>query len=110
MKFISALAVLALITLGTFNSSGSDWPCWRGPDRNGISSETGWQAQWPAEGPKRLWKASVGTGFSSFSVSDGRVFTMGNSNNTDWVFCLETGTGRKVWGQSYPCPLDPKNF
>jgi len=110
MKFISALAVLALITLGTFNSSGSDWPCWRGPDRNGISSETGWQAQWPAEGPKRLWQASVGTGFSSFSVSDGRVFTMGNSNNTDWVFCLEAGTGRKVWGQSYPCPLDPKNF
>jgi outer membrane protein assembly factor BamB len=77
---------------------------------NGISSEKGWQAQWPAEGPKQLWKASVGTGFSSFSVSDGRVYTMGNRTNTDWVFCLEAKTGEVVWGHSYPCPLDPRNF
>ena len=60
MKLISAAAVLALLTLGPFTSSGGDWPCWRGPDRNGISPEKGWQTQWPAEGPKQLWKASVG--------------------------------------------------
>lgn len=35
---------------------------------------------------------------------------MGNSTNTDWVYCLEADTGKRVWGQSYPCPLDPKNF
>jgi outer membrane protein assembly factor BamB len=110
MKLFATAAVLALVGLGTFPASGSDWPCWRGPDLNGISSEKGWQAQWPAGGPKQLWKASVGTGFSSFSLSDGRVYTMGNSTNTDWVFCLEPGTGKVVWGQSYPCPLDPKNF
>jgi len=79
-------------------------------DRNGISAEKGWQAQWPAEGPKRLWKASVGTGFSSFAVSGGRVYTMGNTTNTDWLFCLEAGTGKTLWGHSYPGALDPKNF
>jgi outer membrane protein assembly factor BamB len=110
MKLFSTAAVLALVALGTFTASGSDWPRWRGPDLNGISPEKGWQAQWPAQGPKLLWKASVGTGFSSFSVSDGRVYTMGNQTNTDWVFCLEAKTGKVVWGQSYPCPLDPKNF
>jgi outer membrane protein assembly factor BamB len=110
MKLFSTAAVLALVALGTFTASGSDWPRWRGLDLNGISSEKGWQAQWPAQGPKQLWKASVGTGFSSFSVSDGRVYTMGNQTNTDWVFCLEAKTGKVVWGQSYPCPLDPKNF
>jgi outer membrane protein assembly factor BamB len=110
MKFISTAAVLALMALGTFTASAGDWPCWRGPDRNGISLEKGWQAQWPAAGPKQLWRAAVGTGFSSFSVSGGHVFTMGNRNNNDWVFCLEAGTGKKVWEQSYPCPLDPKNF
>jgi outer membrane protein assembly factor BamB len=110
MQLLSATAVLALLTLGPFTSSGGDWPCWRGPDRNGISPEKGWQAKWPAEGPKQLWKASVGTGFASFSASGGRVYTMGNSTNTDWVFCLEADTGKRVWGQSYPCPLDPKNF
>jgi outer membrane protein assembly factor BamB len=35
---------------------------------------------------------------------------MGNTTNTDWVFCLEAGTGKVVWGHSYPCPLDAKNF
>jgi outer membrane protein assembly factor BamB len=110
MKSFSAAAVLALVALGTFTASGGDWPRWRGPDLNGISREKGWQAQWPAEGPKQLWKASVGTGFASFSVSDGRVYTMGNSTNTDWAFCLDAKTGAKVWGNSYPSPLDPKNF
>ncbi|MGO8926437.1 MAG: PQQ-binding-like beta-propeller repeat protein [Limisphaerales bacterium] len=110
MKLFSAAAVLALIILGPFTSSGDDWPCWRGPDRNGISPEKGWQTQWPAEGPKQLWKASVGTGFSSFSVSDGRVYTMGNTANTDWVFCLEAATGKRLWGHSYPCPLAANNF
>ena len=52
----------------------------------------------------------MGTGFSSFSVSQGRVYTMGNTNNTDTIFCLEAGTGKVVWQHSYPCPLDPKNF
>jgi outer membrane protein assembly factor BamB len=110
MKLISAAAVLALIILGPFTTSGGDWPCWRGPDRNGISTEKGWQTQWPAEGPKQLWKASVGTGFSSFSVSDGRVYTMGNTADTDRVFCLEAATGRKIWEHSYPCALAANNF
>jgi len=110
MRFISAAAVLGLITLGTFTASAVDWPRWRGPDLNGVSPEKGWQTQWPSGGPKQLWKASVGTGFSSFSVSDGRVYTMGNTTNTDWVFCLEAKTGKVVWGHSYPCPLAANNF
>src|ERR1035441_2926743 len=110
MKILSAVAVLGLITDVAFGASGVDGYRGRGPDLNGISREKGWQAQWPAEGPKQLWKASVGTGFASFSVSDGRVYTMGNSTNTDWAFCLDAKTGAKVWGNSYPSPLDPKNF
>ena len=110
MKLFAAAAVLALMALGAFTARGGDWPRWRGPDLNGISTEKGWQAKWPAEGPKQLWKASVGIGFSSFSVSGGRVYTMGNSNETDWVSCLDANTGKKVWGHSYPCGLDPKNF
>ena len=110
MKLFSVVAVAVLMALGGFTASGGDWPCWRGPDLNGISPEKGWQTQWPAEGPKQLWKASVGTGFSSFSVSGGRVYTMGNNTNNDWVFCLDANTGREVWGHSYPGLLDPKNF
>ena len=98
---------MAEVALG---AGGVDWYRWRGPDLNGISQETDMQAQWPAAGPKQLWKASVGTGFASFSVSHGRVYTMGNANNTDTVYCLDARTGSEVWHYAYPCPLDPKNF
>ena len=110
MKIVSALAVIGLAVNAALGASGVDWYRWRGPDLNGISQETGWNAQWPAEGPKQLWKASVGTGFASFSVSQGRVYTMGNANNTDTIYCLDAGTGKVLWQHSYPCPLDPKNF
>src|SRR5689334_17935547 len=84
-----------------------DWPCWRGPGLNGISRETNWSTVWPAEGPKQLWKASVGIGFSSVAVSQGCLFTLGNRNETDTVYAFDAETGKELWKHSYPCALDP---
>jgi outer membrane protein assembly factor BamB len=83
----------------------NDWPNWRGPTHNGISTEAGWNAEWPGEGPKKLWRVSVGLGFSSIAVSQGQVFTMGNKTNSDLVFCLDADTGKLLWRHSYPCPI-----
>ena len=102
------MAILGLVTDVALGAGGVDWYRWRGPDLNGISEETGWQAQWPAAGPKVLWKAAVGTGFASFSVRGGLVYTTGNANNTDTTFCLDARTGKEVWHHSYACPLDPR--
>jgi outer membrane protein assembly factor BamB len=82
----------------------ADWPQWRGPRRDGISSEAGWLLTWPASGPRRLWTAQVGEGFSSVAVTGGRVYTMGNAGGEDTVYCLAAGTGRVVWRYRYPCP------
>jgi outer membrane protein assembly factor BamB len=89
------------------NSTAGDWPQWRGPDRNGISREMV-GAKWPADGPKVLWRASVGTGFSSLSVCQGRVYTMGNTNNRDTIWCLNANTGKPLWHHSYPAQLSPQ--
>jgi outer membrane protein assembly factor BamB len=97
-----ALALAAVLPL-----RADDWPNWRGPNHNGISTETGWLAQWPADGPPRLWKASVGLGFSSVAVGNGRAYTMGNEKDTDTVFCFDAETGKLVWKHSYPCPTGP---
>jgi outer membrane protein assembly factor BamB len=86
-----------------------DWPHWRGPDNNGISPET-IQLQWPESGPKALWAASVGTGMSSISVSQGRAYTMGNTNGEDTVWCLDAKTGKEVWKHSYSARLDPQYY
>ena len=85
-----------------------DWPHWRGPSFNGVSTETGWTTVWPQEGPRQLWKAGVGIGFSSMAVSNGRVYTIGNTNNQDTVFCFDAEKGSVLWKHSYPCGLRPQ--
>jgi len=87
----------------------ADWPNWRGPDYNGISKETGWVATWAESGPKVLWNASIGAGFSSIAVSDGRAYTMGNINDNDILYCFNAATGDEIWKKSYPCPLYSKS-
>jgi outer membrane protein assembly factor BamB len=51
-----------------------DWPQWRGPNRDGVYSETGLLESFPAEGLKVRWRVRVGWGFSSPVVAQGRVF------------------------------------
>lgn len=110
MRIPFAIALAGLASLFQFTAGAIDWYRWRGPDLDGISKETGWQTKWPAEGPKTLWKAAVGIGFSSFSVAHGRVYTMGNADSTDTVFCFDAATGQQIWKHAYPCPLDAKYY
>lgn len=89
--------------LSSLDAAEHDWPQWRGPDRDGISKETGWYTAWPQSGPVRLWEKNVGYGYSAVSVSDGRLFTMGNRGARDTVYCLNAETGAEFWTHSYPC-------
>ncbi len=81
----------------------SDWPQWRGPNRNGISAETGWTHHWGAGGPRKVWSAKVGEGFSSFAVVGGKLYTAGWANGRDTIWCLNALTGKPIWTYSYPC-------
>jgi outer membrane protein assembly factor BamB len=87
-----------------------DWAQWRGAARTGISAETGWMETWPADGPRILWKAQVGIGFSSFAVAKGRVYTIGHANDADTVFCLDADKGQVLWYHPYPADLGDKFF
>ncbi|HLW77182.1 MAG TPA: hypothetical protein VKS01_09350, partial [Bryobacteraceae bacterium] len=50
-------------------AAAADWPQWRGPNRDGISSETGLLPSWPPNGPPVIWKASgLGEGYSSLAI------------------------------------------
>src|SRR5258708_40374660 len=70
-RFIFAVLGLGLARTGC----AADWPAYRGPAGNGVSVET-LDPSWPAEGPKRVWRADLHNGFSSFSGSGSRVFTL----------------------------------
>jgi outer membrane protein assembly factor BamB len=107
----AAAAGLAVSLVVMPSSLANDWPHWRGPTFDGKSAESGWSTSWPQEGPKRVWQADVGIGYSSVSVSAGRLYTMGNKEDVDHVFCLDANTGKELWNHAYPCPAkDPNGF
>ena len=103
MKACLSVAVLLLAPA----LLAADWPQWRGHNRDGFSPETV-SASWPAEGPKLLWRTSVGTGFSSISVSGGRVYTLGNTDNKDTIWCFDAGSGKVLWQHTYASKLGPQ--
>ncbi len=82
-------------------AAATDWPKWRGPNGDGVSTESGWQV--PAGAPKVLWKQSIGIGFSSVSVVGKSVYTMGNVAGQDVVWCLDADTGAPTWSHKYAC-------
>jgi len=104
------MPLVFLLSIASLAAKGEDWPNWRGPDRNGISMEKNWQHVWPIEGPKTLWTANVGIGFSSVSIANDRLYTMGNSNDMDSVFCLNAQNGEVIWKHSYESPLEDRFF
>jgi outer membrane protein assembly factor BamB len=95
--------LLSVVSFAEDAAKPADWHQWRGPNRDGISNETDWSTVWPAEGPKQLWRLSVGTGYSTVSVSKGRVYTMGNESKKDTIYCLNASTGAEIWTHSYRC-------
>ena len=80
-----------------FSSAHADWPQWLGPNRTGISSETGVLTTWAADGPTVVWQKELGEGFSGISVADGRVYTMFSAGEDEFVICLNEETGREIW-------------
>ena len=107
---LGAIAAVALLVVAwpaaaepPAGKPATGWFQWRGAERNGISAEADWLAQWPEGGPKQLWRRTIGVGYSAVSVSDGRLYTMGNADNTDTVWCLNADTGKVIWRKSYPC-------
>jgi outer membrane protein assembly factor BamB len=79
-------------------ASPGEWSQWRGPNRDGWSQETGLLQQWPTEGPALAWQSTgAGIGFSSFSTSGGRLYTIGARDDVEYVMAFDRATGKKVW-------------
>lgn len=75
------------------------WTQFRGPNRDGISRETGLLRKWPAGGPKVLWKVDVCLGYAGPAVHGGRVYLNDYDRQTsDWlVRCLSLADGKEFW-------------
>ncbi len=98
------IMMTAAFSFFTIVSIASDWPYWRGPDRDGIAKGEKWNPDALKSDLKILWKADLGVGYSIVAVKDGRVYSMGNKNNNDTIYCFDEKTGKKIWEYSYACP------
>jgi len=79
-------------------ASGGNWPQWRGPNRDAVSSDTGLLQSWPEGGPRRLFAATgMGSGFSSVAVTGGRIYTMGDRRDGQYVLAFNEADGAPLW-------------
>jgi outer membrane protein assembly factor BamB len=88
----------ALLALWMSITPVDDWPQWRGPNRDGLSRETGLLSAWPASGPPLVWTAvGLGAGYSTVTVTGGRIFTLGASRDIEYLLALDERTGKELW-------------
>lgn len=91
------LALFLLSTTSVAPLAAADWPQWRGPNRDGKSTETGLLQEWPEGGPPLIFRASgLGAGYSSLAVTGGRLFTLGDLADGQYALAL-SDDGKLVW-------------
>ena len=98
------------LSLSPLGVQAADWPQWRGPQRNGISAETGLLAEWPKEGPRLVWQVKdIGSGYSTPSVVGDRLYLLSNQGlDNEFVQALDAKDGKQVWAQRIGKVGNPK--
>ena len=102
------VALAAVVLACNIRTSAEDWPRYRGLHGTGFSGETAWVKSGQ---PKVAWRAEVGLGYSSVTVSNGRAYTTGHDGRgKDTLFCMDALSGKEIWRYSYPQPLGDLYF
>lgn len=81
-------------------AAAADWPQFLGPQRNGISSETGLLDKLPSGGPKEVWRAEGGIGMSGLAIRAGMLATLVQKSGQQFVVAFDAKTGKPLWETS----------
>lgn len=107
---LAAVASLAL-------AAGAEWPTFRGPERTGVSTETGLLEEWPEDGPTLLWESKgAGRGYSSICIAGGKLYTLGDGVSTaeegdedEYLCCFDADGGKPIWKTKVGKPWNEGN-
>jgi outer membrane protein assembly factor BamB len=96
------LSYVLLVALALPLNKPGEWPQWRGPNRDGVSPDTGLLTEWPKDGPKLLWEAKgAGRGYSTVAIANGKIYTLGDNlskeDTDEYATCFDDATGKPVW-------------
>lgn len=101
---MKASITFVLLALTASIAAAADWPQFLGPDRNGISPETGLMKSWPKDGPKEVWRVKGGVGMSGLAISGGKLMTLVQKDGKQVLLALDAKTGKVIW----ETPLAPE--
>ena len=103
---VASLACLILTqcdrTVPSSVGAGPSWPRWRGPNGDGVSTETGWNPKALEGGPRVSWETDIGVGFSSVTVQGSHVYAMGGKGDNYVIWCLNKDNGKPIWQYKHP--------
>src|SRR2546426_4498630 len=100
MKHVKVFYQVVCLTTFSTALSAADWPQYRGANHDGSSPEKILKA-WPKEGPRILWKATLGPSFGSFAVSGGRavffIQSQGDGEDREVAVAFDANSGKEIW-------------
>jgi outer membrane protein assembly factor BamB len=94
------IAIAAGLLVAAGLAPAADWPQWRGPSRDDVSTETGLLKSFPSGGPKVVWKSEeAGLGYSGVAIVNGTVYGFGANadKGEEFVFALDAADGKQKW-------------
>jgi outer membrane protein assembly factor BamB len=108
---ITAVAVLALseILAGQTRQNrvegATDFPQWRGANRDGAAAFTA-PATWP-DALNLKWKVEVGLGYSAPIIVGDRIYAFSRQDENEVMRALDATTGKILWETKYAAPFKP---
>jgi outer membrane protein assembly factor BamB len=79
-------------------ASSPYWPQWRGAGRDDLASDKGLLRMWPDGGPRLVWTGTgLGDGYASVAIDNGRIYTLGDREDGEYLICLDDLTGKEAW-------------
>ncbi|MHC4889662.1 MAG: PQQ-binding-like beta-propeller repeat protein [Planctomycetota bacterium] len=94
-------------------ASATDWPQWRGPNRDGIWREKGIVQKFDSPQLPIRWRVKIASGYSGPTVADGRVYVTDRLTDPiqlERVHCFDAMTGGSIWSHSYECRYERVDY
>jgi outer membrane protein assembly factor BamB len=103
MAVVMSLGLMGAVAA---QSASSDWPQWRGQNRDGAAGSFTEPRSWPEQLTAK-WKVEVGLGYAAPITVGGRVYMFTRQDPNEVLRALDAETGKIVWETSYPAPFKP---